>query len=176
MELPHVQLLAQTLMHEHGLHDWTFRFDHARRRLGACHYDTRTITLSRHLASLNSEAVVRDTILHEIAHALTPGGQHGPAWRAQARAIGASPKSCVNASEVALPEPAFDLVCDRCGTRLGRYRRPRQRFICRDCYALHEAGLAPYPPTLRVEARRVGQKAPPIGIQQPLFGNLTRER
>jgi predicted SprT family Zn-dependent metalloprotease len=174
MDLAAAQQLAHQLMQQHGLHGWSFRFDHARRRLGACHYTTHTITLSRHLARINSEAVVRDTILHEIAHALTPGGRHGAAWRARARAIGANPKACADADEVELPAAPFDLVCDRCGTRVARYRRSRQRYVCRSCYAAHEAGLAPYPPTLRLEVR--SSKPKREAFQPTLFAPLVAER
>ena len=37
---------------------------------------------------------MRDTILHEVAHALTPGDNHGPLWRRVCRQIGARPERC----------------------------------------------------------------------------------
>ena len=86
------QQLAVGLIQEHGLIGWRFRFDHARRRFGCCRSSEKTITLSRPLTILNSCAQVRDTILHEIAHALTPGDGHGVKWRAKCREIGADPK------------------------------------------------------------------------------------
>ena len=86
--------LALALMRQHGLHDWTFRFDHARRRFGSCRPRRRLITLSRPLAFLNEEAQVRDTILHEIAHALTPWDGHGRNWKRKCIEIGAEPRRC----------------------------------------------------------------------------------
>jgi len=97
--------LAHSLLSQHGLADWGFAFDHARRRLGSCDYRERRITLSRPLTTLNPEAVVGDTILHEIAHALTQGARHGSAWRLQAAALGAEPRACVRASVIASPPP-----------------------------------------------------------------------
>ena len=45
---------------------------------------------------------VTDTILHEIAHALAgPGAGHGPAWKATASRLGATPKSCAPESDEA---------------------------------------------------------------------------
>ena len=142
--------LARELMDRHGLDAWSFRFDRARRRLGCCRYDSRTITLSRHLVQLNPVEVVRDTILHEIAHALTPGAKHGPAWRARAVALGAAPRACVSADAVTLPPAPYVLVCNVCGARIARYRRPRRRYVCRRCWQRHVTGGGPRPEPLRV--------------------------
>src|SRR5687767_14955649 len=84
MNLYEAAHLAKQLMRQHGLDalGWTFGFDHARRRFGRCDYTDKRITLSRALTFLNSVDEVRDTVLHEIAHALTPGAGHGARWRA----------------------------------------------------------------------------------------------
>ena len=152
MELAQARHLAIELMRRHGVGDWGFRFDHARRRLGCCHYGSRTISLSRPLTLLNPEATVRDTLLHEIAHALTPGAGHGPAWRLRAATLGARPRACADAGEVTLPPAPYALVCDGCGARLARYRRPRRRYVCRACWQRHVDGRGPRPAALRVVA------------------------
>ena len=105
-------------MAEHGLAGWTFAFDHARRRFGSCRFREKTITLSRHLTFLNNEEQVRDTILHEIAHALCPRDGHGQAWKAMCVRIGAKPERCYQAGEVVTPprRPApWKIGCPRCG-------------------------------------------------------------
>ncbi len=150
MELADARRLAHDLMQHHGVGDWGFAFDRAKRRLGSCRYAQRTLTLSGPLTRLNDEAVVRDTILHEIAHALTPGAGHGPRWRAAASRLGAAPTPCVAAHTVAVPPAPYALVCDGCGARLPRYRRPRRRFVCRACFERHRRGLGPRPQPLRV--------------------------
>jgi hypothetical protein len=53
----------------------------------------KTIELSLPFIQVAAVPEVMDTILHEIAHALTPGG-HTKAWKATAAAIGATPKRC----------------------------------------------------------------------------------
>ena len=85
---------ARALMDEHGLHEWTFRFSAARGRLGECRERERLIRLSRRHAVNGDPREVRDTILHEIAHALAGAkARHGPAWKAVARRLGATPKA-----------------------------------------------------------------------------------
>jgi predicted SprT family Zn-dependent metalloprotease len=128
--------LAVTLMRQYGLHDWTFRFDHARRRFGSCRYKARVITLSRHLTFLNPQEQVRDTILHEIAHALTPGDGHGGRWKRTCREIGATPTRCYTDQEVVSPPrraARYEIGCRRCGWWHDRHRRTRRKLVCRTC-------------------------------------------
>lgn len=91
---------ARALMDEHGLHEWTFRFSAARGRLGECRERERLIRLGRRHAVNGNPREVRDTILHEIAHALAGAkARHGPAWKAVARRLGAIPKARAEESE-----------------------------------------------------------------------------
>ena len=94
--LAHVAAMARGLMDEHGLADWTFAFLEAERRLGDCRYDERLIRVGRAHALEAGEAEIRDTVLHEIAHALAgPEARHGPKWRETARRLGATPRANV---------------------------------------------------------------------------------
>jgi len=136
MQLPDTQRLARELMDRHGLADWTFRFDHARRRFGCCRVRQKLITLSRSLTLLNSDKQVLDTILHEIAHALTPGDGHGQKWKATCLQIGAKPIRCYNNVEVVAPfqKPARYLIgCRTCGWWADRRRLTARKLICRKC-------------------------------------------
>ena len=94
--LTHIAATARGLMDEHGLDTWTFAFLEAERRLGDCNFQDRVIRVGRAHALDASEAEIRDTILHEIAHALAgPEARHGAAWKAIARRIGATPRANV---------------------------------------------------------------------------------
>ena len=97
MDLRDAYALAEHLLDHHGLRDWQVAYDSAKRRAGVCRFRDRTIGLSAPLTALHSEDDVRDTILHEIAHALA-GPRHGhdatgAGWRraSAAAASGASP-------------------------------------------------------------------------------------
>ena len=135
MDCKEAERMARGLMDQHGLAGWSFAFDRARRRFGACWYKRRRITLSRPLTELNAEAEVRDTLLHEIAHALSPGG-HTPAWRATCVRIGARPVRCFSPATVALPtiaRPCSYVARCCCPQAHTRIRRPRRVYVCRRC-------------------------------------------
>ena len=87
--------LGAQLLAEYGLEGWRLRLDHARRRAGLCDYRNKTISLSRHYVRYADEAHIKDTLLHEIAHALVgPHHGHDAVWRQQARKMGCSATRC----------------------------------------------------------------------------------
>ena len=108
MNVSHAQDLAEQLIAKHlhhPTHPWKFRWNKRKRSAGLCSYGRRTIELSIVLTSYASEEEVRDTILHEIAHGLTPGHHHDYVWQAKAKEIGADGKRCY--SEETKPEMAL---------------------------------------------------------------------
>jgi predicted SprT family Zn-dependent metalloprotease len=139
LHLDEARTLATGLMRHHGLTGWSFRFDRARRRFGCCRYGEKAITLSRSLVLLNSREQVSDTLLHEIAHALTPGDGHGARWKAKCREVGANPVRCYD--DVMVRSPArgaakYRLGCTRCEWWVDRRRITQSRYICRKCRAV----------------------------------------
>lgn len=132
MELNEARTLATRLMRQHELTGWQMVFDNARTRAGVCRADRRQIGLSRHITPLHSEDEVRDTILHEIAHALV-GPQHGHdgVWRAKARAIGCTGMRCVPEGSAKVPA-AWVGRCPA-GHEFRRHRRPASVMTCVRC-------------------------------------------
>ncbi|WP_250008313.1 SprT-like domain-containing protein [Actinoplanes sp. M2I2] len=132
MEVTDARELAAGLMDQHGLTGWRLVFDNARTRAGVCHFDRRVIGLSRVLTALHSPEQVTDTILHEIAHALTgPGHGHDRVWRATARRIGCSATRCVPA-DAPRAEGAWVGTCPA-GHRVTAHRRPVRVRSCPSC-------------------------------------------
>jgi len=132
MDLDAAARLARGLIAEHGLDDWSFRFDRARRRAGLCRYDRREISLSGPLTVLYDEADVREVVLHEVAHALV-GARHGhdARWRATARRIGASGRRLVREDSPQV-EGSWVGTCPA-GHRVSRHRRPQRVQACGQC-------------------------------------------
>lgn len=124
--------MAGELMRTHRLTGWTFAFDRAKTRAGQCRFDRREISLSRHLTALHSADQVRDTVLHEIAHALAgPKQGHGPAWQEVAIRVGAQPHRTLGA-DAPLPAAPWQGHCPG-GHRHRRYRRPQRPVSCGLC-------------------------------------------
>jgi predicted SprT family Zn-dependent metalloprotease len=132
VQLCDAEKLAWELMQQHGLVPrWKFVFDRAIRRFGSCNERKRLITLSARLTEMNSEYQVRDTILHEIAHALAGvRAGHGRKWRRVASIIGCNARSCYG-DEVRQPPGKFVGQCPTCGYEVHRARR--RRVSCGRC-------------------------------------------
>ncbi len=126
MELAAAATIAKVLMRRHGLvPEWSFAFDRAVLRFGSCDWRRKRITLSAALVKLNSDDEVRDTILHEIAHALTsPRCGHGRRWKKIAVAIGCRPERCYG-ENVVMPRQKFRGTCPGCRRTIQRSRRSR---------------------------------------------------
>lgn len=132
MRMTEAAVMARRLMDQYGLSGWVLTFDRAKTRAGICRADRRQIGLSRVLTGLHGEAEVRDTVLHEIAHALV-GVEHGhdAVWRARARSIGCSGARCLPASAGVLPG-RWRGVCPA-GHETTRHRRPVRVASCGAC-------------------------------------------
>lgn len=122
MDLSKAFEMAMNEFGRHQLIDWTFKIDRCKRRFGNCSYNRRTISLSGPLTLLNSESEVRDTILHEIAHALVGRGHHHDiTWQQKAASIGARPIRCYGA-DIAVPTPKYIGRCTGCSAEWKRYK------------------------------------------------------
>ncbi|MEP9381824.1 SprT-like domain-containing protein [Nocardioides cheoyonin] len=134
MDLRDAWSLAHELLERHGLVGWTIELDQAKRRAGVCRHGRKVIGLSAPITRLHPEAEVRDTILHEIAHALVgPEAGHGPVWAETARRIGCSGERCVPEDAPRVPG-AWVGVC-REGHMVERHRRPERVLMCGRCDA-----------------------------------------
>lgn len=96
MTTSEIRSLARAKLAEHSLNDWNIQFESSHSRCGLCVYRQKTIRFS---LKDHSEREVLDTILHEIAHALTPGARHGPRWQAKLVEIGGNPAQFASHNE-----------------------------------------------------------------------------
>jgi predicted SprT family Zn-dependent metalloprotease len=81
---------ATLLLVQYGLKakGWKIVYDNTKRRAGECRYGPKEIGISIHLFVKWSYDAAMQTLLHEIAHALTPGHKHDKVWKAKAIEIG----------------------------------------------------------------------------------------
>jgi hypothetical protein len=138
MIMADVQMLANNLMFEHGLLDqgWFFNFDRSKSRLGLCSHSNKIISMSKYLTPLRPYDENKDTILHEIAHALVGGGfGHGAVWQLKCVEIGARPERCGTIDpEAERPEFRWTASCDACGAETGMHRAPGRVRSCLHCH------------------------------------------
>jgi predicted SprT family Zn-dependent metalloprotease len=124
-----VEQIARRLMAKHGLSDWTFTLGRGRETFGRCAHGTKTITISRHHVEHHTPAQVRNTILHEIAHALAdPHAGHGEEWKTICRKIGAVPEAFAGPDYKRIPDP-WQVTCPRCRGPHRTWRMDRREEI-----------------------------------------------
>jgi predicted SprT family Zn-dependent metalloprotease len=136
MKLNDAAFLAVALMEKHGLvnQGWRFKFDNARRRFGVCKHRSKVIGLSQHLVALNDEAKVKDTILHEIAHALVGRGHgHDSVWKRKALEIGCNGERCYDSNKVSMPQSKYIAVCVGCNETHKKHRMTKTSSSCGAC-------------------------------------------
>lgn len=137
MELEAAAALGRALLAAHGLAGWEVRLSgRLLRTYGRCVAAPGRpgrIELSAAFVRANDEGEVRDTLLHEIAHALVgPERGHDAAWAAACRRLGCRPDRLNGTA--AEPPGRYRAVCPRCGTSIAYYRRPRAAALaCRGC-------------------------------------------
>lgn len=135
MKLNEARDLAIQLMTNHGIiqQGWRFEFDQAKRRFGCCKYRSKRITLSVHLTELNDVIRVKNTILHEIAHALCPREGHNQIWRMKAIEIGCDGERCYSSNEVETMKGNYVATCCNCDKTFNKFRKPKHSQSCGQC-------------------------------------------
>ena len=131
-DLQDVRDWADALISAHLGAPWTFGFDSAKRRAGACNYTQQRITVSKYLAARYDDETNRQTLLHEVAHALAGSDAgHGPRWRRIAAGLGYR-GSVTHHGETAVELAPWVGVCPS-GHTVYRHRRPTRVMSCARC-------------------------------------------
>lgn len=100
---------AYKVLRDNGLGDWDVEVSNHKKTYGMCLYGAKTILISKYLIAADNESEIMDTIYHEVAHALTPGDGHGPAWKRKCIELGGSGKRL---SDAKINAPSkWELLC-----------------------------------------------------------------
>ena len=137
LTLAAIETLAEQLIKKHQksgelAKGWRFGFDFAEKRVGACCYEHKIITLTLHFCLKATKAEIRETILHEIAHAIVgPKHGHDKKWQETARKIGSSAERCYTGRARAVPRWKGHCGCGNTWKR----QRLWKGSSCPDCNA-----------------------------------------
>ena len=140
-ELLRVRRWANALITLHLDPAWTFDFDFAKTRAGLCNYSSKTISVSRYLASRYGDDEIHQVLLHEVAHAIagTRAG-HGPRWKAVATDLGYVGKR-LHDGAIANELAPWMGACPA-GHLHFRYRSPTRTLACGQCSRRFDAAHA----------------------------------
>lgn len=112
---------------------WTYKLNRNKNSAGLCDYNKKRIELSRMfiLGKNTTAEEIKDTVLHEVAHSLTPGCGHNYQWRKKAIEIGCNGKRCCKEF---LQEEDFKyrLVCEN-GCKIMRHRINKKQYHSMCC-------------------------------------------
>ena len=126
-----------------GLDDWELVFSNQKRHLGSCRPRKKIISISRAFMKTNSFPVMKDTLLHEIAHALhfldTGKTNHNNGWKEYAVKVGCEPKRCAATDRLNMPQGKYVGVCPVCRKATHFYRKVRRSYSCSGCTRSYDA-------------------------------------
>ena len=143
MKLEIARNMALKLMRQHGLSDYTFKWDRAVRRFGCHNGRLKTLSLSRPMTEHeNNEKRVINTILHEIAHALDYRkrgySNHDSEWKRVAKSIGCSGERCSSGSGVDKSQfMKWVATCPSCEREVYYARKTKVDKACGSCCKKH---------------------------------------
>ena len=97
MQLKKAEEILYYHMKRTGLIGYTLQWLKPRKKFGkagSCNWKKKIIYLQPMYVELNEEEEVTNTILHEIAHGLTPKHGHNKFWKRKAIEIGCNGERC----------------------------------------------------------------------------------
>ena len=136
--------LAKKIMYNHTeLRYWNVTLNNRKRSFGVCSYGKQEIQLSSLLIPVMTDEAIKDTIIHEIAHALCPQHHHDYVWQAKCIELGGNGQRCGGADkykegnegmkECQEKLAKYTMTCPCCGNKGYKNRRPTSARSCGIC-------------------------------------------
>jgi predicted SprT family Zn-dependent metalloprotease len=133
--------LATELKNQHlDLRDWSISINNRKRSFGLCSYSKKEIQLSGMLIPHMNDEGIKDTIIHEIAHALTKGHGHDYTWKRKCIELGGNgqrlgyedkyEKGQDGKIEFHKANSKYTLTCPVCGHQSFLNRKPTRSYSC----------------------------------------------
>lgn len=135
-DLSKYEKIANELLTKHELHDWKFVWNNrmTNSTWGVCKYRQKEIQLNRKYAQIESDENIIDTIIHEVAHALTKGDGHGEIWKAKCRELGCKDQQYKNLEKSSMEKLSrFKGYCPTCNDVIYAGRKKKYGVVCVSC-------------------------------------------
>lgn len=140
MTAQETETFTLNLMDQWGLTDkhWKFQWNSRKKAFGICNFKEKTIELSSYLWPAISEEEQKDTVKHELAHALDflqrGYSDHGRQWKIWAMRLGAKPMACAKiAISIEEVQPSkYISICPN-GHSFPSHRLRKRRTSCIQC-------------------------------------------
>lgn len=178
MDLSTAKKLAIETMEKHGLVDWNFSFTKSQNSFGTCSNNYKLITLSAPLVIVNNEKRVMNTILHEIAHALTPWHQHDEVWVAMAKKIGCTGVARwrpITSGGDTIEAKRWLRTCPKCGDKVECVGRGDRYRYCRACKYLAVTSTHEKFKFTQTEVFKIANKAGTVKITESVADYMARQ-
>lgn len=112
---------------------WKIELNNTKHFIGLCKYKLKTIYLSKPYLELNSIEIMRDTLLHEIAHIFNPRDGHGSNFKHTCHTLGCCGFSNCKDKELKSPEGKYKYKCISCGRIASKHRKYTKYHSCGKC-------------------------------------------
>lgn len=133
--------LATELKNQHSeLLHWTVTLNGRKRSFGICNHNIRQIQLSQLLIPAMTDNAIKDTIIHEIAHALTKGHGHDYVWQRKCVQLGGNGQrlggndkfigGSDGRADFHKTQAKYTLTCPVCGCESYKNRKPTRNYGC----------------------------------------------
>jgi hypothetical protein len=122
------------------LNDWKVTLNNRVRSFGLCSYSKKEIQMSKSIIPYMSDESIKNTLIHEIAHALTKGHSHDWVWSQKCIELGGDGKRVGGdnkyengkdgRNECLSKLSKYTLTCPCCGETHYKNRLPKRKSSC----------------------------------------------
>lgn len=131
-----LELDTQKLLTDRKLTGWKVIFEHSISRAGRCRHDEKTISYGVPFLLYASDAERANTVLHEVAHAITGAGHgHELTWKNNFLKLGGNGSVSSHYPDSIYTEANFTWLgtCPTCKDRTGMNNAPETVWGCAKC-------------------------------------------
>jgi predicted SprT family Zn-dependent metalloprotease len=118
--------------------EYRLAFNKRKRALGVCDYRKKQIQLSLIHMKIQPLDIMKNTVIHEVAHALTEGHHHDRVWKRKFIELGGDGQRLCTICE--MPKGKYTYECPNCKKVSHFYKQVKAERACGECCNTYNAG------------------------------------